>query len=93
MKTKTSWGGSAAPTGALRRSLKLRLKQLEQERLELVCLGLDTVARLEVNGERVAETKNMHRAYRFDVKPLLKTGENTLSVTFAAPVTYAERCA
>ena len=64
---------------------------LEQERLELVCLGLDTVARLEVNGERVAETKNMHRAYRFDVKPLLKTGENTLSVTFAAPVTYAER--
>ena len=66
-------------------------KALEQERLELVCLGLDTVARLEVNGERVAETKNMHRAYRFDVKPLLKTGENTLSVTFAAPVTYAER--
>ena len=64
---------------------------LEQERLELVCLGLDTVARLEVNGQRVAETKNMHRAYRFDVKPLLKTGENTLSVTFAAPVTYAER--
>ena len=64
---------------------------LEQERLELVCLGLDTVARLEVNGQRVAETKNMHRAYRFDVKPLLKTGENSLSVTFAAPVAYAER--
>ena len=66
-------------------------EQLDHERLELVCLGLDTVARIEVNGQRVAETRNMHRAYRFDVKPLLKTGENTLSVTFAAPVTYAER--
>lgn len=65
-------------------------EQLEHDRLELVCLGLDTVAHIEVNGQHVADTKNMHRAYRFDVKPLVKPGENTLSITFAAPMTYAE---
>ena len=65
-------------------------KLLKHDRLELVCLGLDTVARIEINGEFVADTKNMHRAYRFDAKPFVKAGENTLSITFTAPMTYAE---
>ena len=70
--------------------LELTAAQLDHDRLELVCLGLDTVARVKLNGQVVAETKNMHRAYRFDIKPLVKAGENVLSITFAAPVTYAE---
>jgi len=48
---------------------------------------LDTVARLELNGRVVAETKNMHCAYRFDAKPFVSAGENTLRVTFAASMT------
>ncbi len=60
------------------------------DRLELVCEGLDTVATLELNGQRVASTRNMHRAYRFDVKPFLRAGRNELSVTFAAPTTHSE---
>ena len=61
------------------------------ERLELVCEGLDTVATVELNGQHLASTQNMHRAYRFDVRPFLHVGDNTLSVTFAAPTTYGER--
>ena len=68
----------------------LTAEDLERDRLELVCSGLDTVAKIEVNGHLVAETYNMHRAYRFDAKPFVEAGENALSITFAAPMTYAE---
>ena len=37
----------------------------------------------ELNGVLVAETRNMHRTYRFDVGPLLQDGENELAVDFA----------
>ena len=30
--------------------------------------GLDTVATIELNGTAVAQTQNMHRGYRFDVR-------------------------
>jgi beta-mannosidase len=62
----------------------------EHERIDLVAEGLDTVAAIHLNGTEVARTQNMHRAYRFDIKPLLKQGENTLTITFASPVKYAE---
>ncbi len=60
-------------------------------RAELVFEGLDTVAAVEVNGAAVAETSNMHRTYRFDVTRYLRPGDNTLAVTFASPVRYADR--
>lgn len=61
------------------------------ERIDLVCLGLDTVATITVNGVLVAETSNMHRSYRFDIGHLASAGRNRLSVVFDAPVSYAER--
>ena len=39
--------------------------------VDLVALGLDTVARIEVNGIELARTENMHRSYRFAVRSLL----------------------
>ena len=60
------------------------------ENTALVFDGLDTVARVELNGQLVAETRNMHRTYRFDVRSLLREGSNELAVTFASPVKYAD---
>ncbi len=57
--------------------------------VDLVALGLDTVATVELNGEVVAQTENMHRSYRFPVSGLLREGSNELAVTFAAPVPAA----
>ncbi|MEL7238083.1 MAG: DUF2271 domain-containing protein, partial [Planctomycetota bacterium] len=48
--------------------------------------GLDTFATVLVNDVEVARTKNMHRRYRFDVKPHLRQGVNTLTVNFDAPL-------
>ncbi len=61
------------------------------ERVDVVCAGLDTVATVELNDVVIGRTANMHRSYRFDVRDALRAGENALSVTFEAPVTYAER--
>ena len=61
------------------------------ENVELVFDGLDTVARIELNGSPVAETRNMHRTYRFDVRALLTNGMNELTVRFESPVRHADR--
>ncbi|ACU72624.1 beta-mannosidase [Catenulispora acidiphila DSM 44928] len=58
---------------------------------DLVALGLDTVAVVELNGAVVAETRNMHRSYRIPVSDLLHQGTNTLAVTFTGALTAAEQ--
>ncbi|NQX11859.1 glycoside hydrolase family 2 protein [Microbacteriaceae bacterium VKM Ac-2855] len=62
----------------------------DADRHDLVADGLDTVATIELNGSVVARTQNQHRAYRFAVDELLVEGENSLVITFAAPVDEAE---
>jgi beta-mannosidase len=58
--------------------------------VELVFDGLDTIARVRLNGTVVGETANMHRRYRFDVSEALREGVNRLEVAFTSPYTYAE---
>jgi len=64
-------------------------KLFEHERIDLAADGLDTVATIELNGREIAKTANMHVGYRFDVKPHLKPGKNTLAITFASAEHYA----
>jgi beta-mannosidase len=60
------------------------------DRVDLVCNGLDTVARIELNDALVGTTQNMHRSYRFEVGQHLRPGANTLAVTFGSAQAYAE---
>jgi beta-mannosidase len=57
---------------------------------DLVALGLDTVATIELNDSVIAQTSNMHRSYRIDVRDKLRVGANALAITFAAGLTAAE---
>ncbi len=59
---------------------------LGRKRIELVCLGLDTVATLEVNGQVVGRTANMHRSFRFDIARVLRLGKNTIRIRLASPL-------
>jgi beta-mannosidase len=61
------------------------------ERGDLVCEGLDTVATVRLNGAVIGTTANMHRSYRFDARPALVAGANRLEVEFKAPVDAAEQ--
>lgn len=48
----------------------------------LVLEGVDTYAKVFLNGEQIAECDNMFRTWRIDVKDKLVPGENTIEVTF-----------
>ena len=61
---------------------------LAEERVFLVCNGLDTLAEVSLNGELLGETDNMFRQYRWDVKALLCEDENELVILFRSPVAY-----
>jgi beta-mannosidase len=63
---------------------------LEQERVELVCTGLDTLAEITLNGQPLGQTNNMFRTYRWDVKGRLSSGINILSIIFRSPVAYID---
>ncbi|MEV4478878.1 glycoside hydrolase family 2 protein [Micromonospora coxensis] len=60
------------------------------DRIDLVCAGLDTVATVTLNDVEVGRTENMHRGHRFDVTSLLRSGPNTLTVRFDSAYRYAE---
>ncbi|NLE46539.1 MAG: glycoside hydrolase family 2 protein [Chloroflexi bacterium] len=62
---------------------------LSEERVFLVCDGLDTLVDVSVNGALIAQADNMFRTYRWDVTSLLTSGANELHMTFASPVRYA----
>ena len=59
------------------------------KRVILCCEGLDTLAHVYVNGHKVGYADNMHITWEWDVKPLLKAGENHLLIRFDSPVEYA----
>ena len=61
---------------------------LAEERVFLVCDGLDTLAEVALNGQLLGATDNMFRQYRWDVKPLLQADENELTILFRSPVQY-----
>jgi beta-mannosidase len=69
-----------------RRSFDVPDTLLGYGHIELVAAGLDTFARIFVNGKRAGETENMFRTYRFDLKPFLKKGRNDIRVEFDSPV-------
>lgn len=47
--------------------------------------GLDTLCTVELNGQKIGETNNMHRTYDFDVKAKINLGKNSLKLTFLPP--------
>ncbi len=50
--------------------------------------GLDTLAEIVVNGRVVANTKNMHRSYRFLINDYVSVGQNRLKITFSPVDNY-----
>jgi beta-mannosidase len=61
---------------------------LDEERVFLVCDGLDTLADVALNGQVLGHAENAFRQYRWDVKALLAEGENELLASFPSPMAY-----
>ena len=74
---------------AYERTLRTPLAD-DDERVDLVLEGVDTVATLRLDGTVLARTANQHRTYRVDLRDHLRRGEQTLRVELASAATYAE---
>lgn len=61
-------------------------EELSGDSQELMFYGLDTYADVYLNHQRIAETDNMHRTWRCNVKGIMKEGENLLEVYFHSPI-------
>lgn len=75
---------------SFRRSFTPEEKILAEETVELVCHSLDTFAEIYLNGTLIGKTDNMHRTWRFSVKPYLKAGENEIEVILRSALEYAK---
>jgi len=61
---------------------------LEEDRVWLCLDGLDTLAEVSVNDSILGETDNAFRTYSWEVKELLKPGNNVILVNFKSPVNF-----
>lgn len=61
---------------------------LSQDFIKLCFDGLDTICEVRLNGHLLGKTNNMHCSYEFDVKGILKGGENRLEVLCRSPIKY-----
>jgi beta-mannosidase len=73
-----------------RRTVDIDERLLDHDRVVLQCDGLDTVATVSVNGQKVGESVNMHVGHEFDVSDALEAGENEVTVAFRSPVEYGQ---
>ncbi len=55
----------------------------------LVCEGLDTLASIFINGEKIASTDNMFRQWQWNIKPHLRT-KNNITIVFDSTIPYIE---
>ncbi len=61
---------------------------LQEDKVFLVCDGLDTLATVTLNGHLLGESHNMFRQYHWEVSERLKAGENELRVVFHSPLAF-----
>ncbi len=73
------------------RSFKVPVSLLKEDRVMLQCDGIDTLATISINGRKLATTDNMFRSYEWDVKAMLKNGENVIKVLLKSPMKYTRR--
>lgn len=63
---------------------------LEEDKIILVCEGLDTLTEIYINGKKAGITDNMHRIWKLDMKGLLHAGENQIRIRFLSVFKYIE---
>lgn len=73
-----------------RRVFHVPAEFLSSAAIQLAADGLDTFAAIFINGQQVAETENMFLPHRFEVKPLLRPGENEIEIRFDSPMQRAQ---
>ena len=64
---------------------------LKCDRVLLRCEGLDTLCAISLNGKPAGAADNMHRTWEFDVRSLLRPGQNEIEIRFLSPTEYIRK--
>jgi beta-mannosidase len=73
------------------RTFNLDADFLAAKKILLSAKGLDTLAEIYLNEQKIASTNNMYREWEFDVKEYLKEGENKIKIHFNSPLPYLKQ--
>jgi beta-mannosidase len=73
-----------------RRLFHVSAEFLAYDSIHLVAEGLDTFAAIFVNCQSVAETGNMFITHTFEIKSLLRAGDNEIEIEFDSPIQRAQ---
>ncbi|MEJ5051742.1 glycoside hydrolase family 2 protein [Chryseobacterium culicis] len=68
-------------------------QELKNDNIDLVFNGLDTFSEIYLNGKLLKKTDNMFRKWEIPVKQYLKTGKNTVRITFKSAVNTGKELA
>lgn len=71
------------------RSFDVSVDFLRNDRIQLCCEGVDTIAAIYINGKLIGTTDNMFRLYEFEVRDVLCAGENRIRIEFTSASQYA----
>ncbi len=84
---KVQWVGRTA--WIYSRKFNVSPELLSRRFIHLRCNGLDTLAVVHINGKPAGRADNMYRTWEFDVKKLLRPGENSIEIRFNSTNNYA----
>ena len=71
-----------------RRTFTVEAALLDEPNVFLSCDGLDTIADVYLNENYLGHAENMFRSWEWDVKDLLKKGENEIRIVFGSPLRF-----
>lgn len=71
-----------------KRSFTVEEDFLQKDKVLLDCRGLDLIADIYINNEKIASTQNMFIEHEFDIKPYLHAGVNTIHVVFHSVIEW-----
>jgi len=61
---------------------------LSKNGVYLVAKGIDTISSVYINDKLIGTTDNMFVRYKFDIKQVLKTGQNKIRIAFESAPFY-----
>ena len=73
-----------------RRAFLVEAELLHHQNVLLHCDGLDTLAVICINGTEIGRTDNQFRTWEFDVKELLREGDNEIEIRFDSALRYGQ---
>ncbi|CAG2174214.1 unnamed protein product [Oppiella nova] len=73
------------------RTFNVESNILNKKNVNLLANGIDTVSSVYINDQLIGKTYNQYIRYVFDVKNVLKSGQNTIRLAFQSAPIYAKQ--